>query len=1152
LKLKFNPFTQETPLNEEEKNVSTAPLKEAPIRQEGAPVTKLKVDPFKKQEPVAGGTYVSNKGILSSKNKINSIRNYMMHRKGDYYRDLSDEELLDDFVDHMRWVESNEVSTLGEARQVFDLKDEEKFLYSDAYGIYDEMGNAYQAGGWGEVADAASHYVGATALAPSTWIGGFIGRGAASAGAKAFSKVGRKGITEAVEEGAKAVAKGAPVEKVLDEGFKEGVKKTAGLLEKTFARNAGAVSAKKSRQEMVAAAIIGATTDGSIGAMTDIVRQDTRIHVGAQEERDYKQTAMNAAFGLIGGGVAYLPDALRGTVKLTDADQKIDVANKLRAKTAKKEAGKKIEQSVKRLAADWEEAAKKGQAADVDKFLRDRSVKWFFDIEDENSLIRILHSVGADLGKDKQGISHKMLEFAKGMAPKQKEAINEALKPFNITFGQMMDIFAGSMKEGGENLSQASQAARFINDFRNISVAKGKAVDATLAGEDELAKNLKNTTKRTKEEPGPEVLRYVTSVWKRLLVSSIPTTMLNIKGWGWATGARTMSEILHGGVLGSVGLTKKMMGMESADKTLAKSAAMFKSNGLLLRSLLDPYTSVKGFKDLLEHAPEKYKKESLATFFGGIGDERPEMFNVNPYNKGVKAIEKTTDMAARLALVRTQDIYTKAFTGLKELDKLSRIELGMGVEDLLKQGKTHLITTDMWDKTVKTLLEDTFSVNYTRGHGAWNKLAHTMETISNTPYAGFIFPFGRFINNTVSFAYQYSPLAFLPITKYTKGIDLEERLAKAVVGTSALAMVTMREEEKQKEGLQWNEERTSTGDIKDVGGVYPLSLYNLTGRIISNIKNGGGVPKELGLEFAKQVGPLGALRDTTTGNPIIEIVRELFKASENDNGTSFQEVATLVGGVLAESVADIAAGFTRPLDAANDVVGMMGDIEGVIDDRQLDRKLARGSDAVLQNFGRYTNTFFNYLLGEDTGDGKLFGSPKNSATERDPMKDPNPLSRTVGAPLKPRQDSIDILLGMVDMPTYKADSFTTGVPEYDDFLNNTVFRILERKAQAMLDNEFFRERPLSVKRVMVADMLKEARNDIISGLENGSLGEQEDRLFNLRRKFIASNPQSYRAEAKKYFGITAEDRELTSDDLYRLQAWIDINKSLDETLVKNK
>lgn len=87
---------------------------------------------------------------------------------------------------------------------------------------------------------------------------------------------------------------------------------------------------------------------------------------------------------------------------------------------------------------------------------------------------------------------------------------------------------------------------------------------------------------------------------------------------------------------------------------------------------------------------------------------------------------------------------------------------------------------------------------------------------------------------------------------------------------------------------------------------------------------------------------------------------------------------------------------------------------------------------------------------------------------------------------------------------------------------------------------------------MVADMLKEARNDIIAGLENGSLGEQEDRLFNLRRKFIASNPQSYRAEAKKYFGITAEDRELTSDDLYRLQAWIDINKSLDETLVKNK
>jgi hypothetical protein len=1128
------PVAQATPMPVE------APLSTTPP----VPAPRKKTSIFELADtieaPAPEAPKLTNDDILKDPKRMKTVRDYMVKRKGDSYKRLPDDEVFDDYVDHMRWMNTNEVNTFGEARSVFDLKEEEKGVYRDAYNLYDELGNAYSAGGIGELGDAVANYTGAILTSPSSWIGGFVGR----ALSKPAVAVAKKGITTAVA--------GQVAEEVAKKGATETVKKTtikaaAKAVEKKVAKTSGLVAAKKSRQELITAAIIATSVDAGISGGQEAIRQKSLMEVGAQDGYDYKSIALNTVFGVVGGGFSYFPEAMRNTVKLTDTGGKVKVANALRAKEAKKKVGGEIEESVKQLMTDWDIVAKQGKEQDVNLFLRNNAIKWFFDTENDKSFVRILQRLGADLGADDKTFSHKMVEYARGLPPQNRAAITKTLKPLGINFGEMIEIFAGTLKEGGENLSQASQAKRFFDDFKNVTVTKQQAINNTLEGEAEALELAKKTGK---EAPSPQVLKYTASVWKRLLISHPSTTMLNVKGWGWAAAARTLSEVLHGGVLGSVGLAKKMAGIKSADKTLAKSAAMFKSNGLLVRSLLDPYTSVQGFTDLLESAPEKFKKDSLASFFGGIGDERPEMFNINPGNKAVKKIENAIDTAAKVAFVRTQDIYTKGFSGLKELDKLSRIELGKGVEDLLKAGETHLITEEMWEKTVRVLLEDTFSVNYTRGSGTFNQLAKMVETVSNAPGLGFIFPFGRFINNTMGFTYQYSPLAFLPLTKYQKGLDLEERLAKATVGTTGLVMLMGREEEKQAQGLQWSEEKTSTGDIKDVSGIFPMSLYNLMGRILADIKNGTGVPLALTDELVKQIGPLGALDDATSSNPITDMIREIAKVSETDEGASLTEIATLAGEMLLGTAAGIAAGFTRPLDPINDMIGFGLDVDGVVDDSTPDRKLAEGSDKILLNFSRYTNTFFNVLLGKDTGEGKkMFGTPKSSAIEDKPVKDPNPLSRLMGSPLKAPQDSIDILLGMADMAPFKMDSFTTGVPEYDNFINNTVFPILERRAEGLLASEFFMSRPAHIKRDNIIKILTESREDILEGLENGSLGSFEDYVFNERKKFIAL-PQSYRAEAKKAMGISGEDRELTLEEIERLKLWIDINKELDDELAE--
>lgn len=1075
--------------------------------------------------------YLRNQDILANPTQMKSVRDYMTTRMGDYYKTASNEDVLDDWVDHMRWVNTNEVNTVGEARNVLSLEEKDKPVYADAYRLYDEMGSAYQAGGGAELLDAVGNYTGAVLSSPSTWIGGFVGRALSKPATKLVAKATQEALKTGVKEGVETVAK------------KEVIKKAAKAVEKQVTKTSGIIAGKASRQELVTAAVIGTAFDSTISGAQEALRQRTLVDVGAQKEIDRNAIALNTVFGVIGGGFAYFPHAMRGTVKLGDAGGKMRVAKALRAKEARAKIGTEVEDSVKRLVTDWDAIAKHGQEADAKKFLRDQSLNWFFDVDNEKSFVRILQKLGADLGADEKTFSHKIVEYARGLPPQNRAAITKSLKPLGVNFGEMIDIFAGAMKEGGESLSKASQAKRFYDDFQNVSVKKQQAIRDTLSGEGQVIEN-------AAQKAPPEVIKYATSVWKRLLVSHIATTMVNVKGWGLATAARTMSEMLHGGVLGSVGLAQKLMGSAAADKTLAKSSAMFKSNLLLVRSLVDPYTSAQGFFDLLDNAPKTHKRRILETFSGGVGDEGPELFKVNPNNKFVKLTENYVDLAARISFVRTQDIYTKAFSGLKELDKITRIETGVGVEELLAKGKTHLIPEEAWERATKALLEDTYSVNYTKGHSIFNKMAKMVEGASNTPGVGFILPFGRFINNVVGFSYQYSPFAFAPMLKYLNPkikiedpFDLGERLSKAIVGTTALVMLTSREEEKQKEGLQWNEERTSDGDIQDVSNFFPLSLYNLAGRVIVDLKNGSGVPPALWDELKKQIGPLSAVEELTGAGPLTNFFKNLSEAEEPGQQDILMEVGALVIGMLS----GVAAGYTRPFDPVNDLLGVSTDLDGITNDATPDRKMAEGSDKILQNFSRYTSTFFNLLLGEDTGDGKFFGTVKKSATEEKPLRDPNPISRLAGAPLKNRQDSIDIILGMVDLAPYRMDSLTTGVPEYDDFINGTIFPILERKAEAMLSSDLFMSRPKHIQREMVSKMLSESRKEVLDGLENGSLTNFEDYTFNERRKFM-SLPQSYRAEAKKALRITTEDRDLSAEEVEMLQLWIEINKELDDEM----
>lgn len=1049
--------------------------------------------------------------------KMDHIRKYMIFRKGDDYNNKSDEETLDDFLTHMRWFEANEINTLGEARQAFELEDKDKHIFKNAYEVYESIGSLDYASDspWSDAFD----YVKATAASPSTYAGFLVG--------KLVSKIATRGLQKGVS-------------KAVQKEVAESTAKNVGKM----ASKAGAAS----RKEAVATALLATAWDGAVAAAQESTYQKTLMRVGARDEFDYMAMVLATTLGTVGGVVSYFPEAMRGTVRLKDVDVKVSKAREARSKAAGNRVSKDMKKTLNRLSTDWIAIAQKGMDQDVDLAKRQAAVKWFFDINEEDSFIRVLHKAGADLSNkgDGSSFSHRMIEFARGLPKENVEEFNQILKPTGSTFGNLMEILAGTMREAGQEFNAASVASKFYDNFRDITVTKNKAVRAVME-EADPEKRIKGTAK----EIPSDVISYTGNLWKKLLVSHLGTTILNVKGWAMAAGMRGLAEIIHGGTLGSIGYAQKLMGSASADASIRKSKALINSQGFLVRQLIDPFTSVKAFSDLIELAPRKYKKEGLSTFFGGVADEGPEKFGINPRNLAVRGAESYADMAARLSLIKAQDVYTKSFSGLKSLDQSTRTAFGKGIEDLLSANETHLITDEMWDKAVKSLLEDTFSVDYTRGHSPANKLAKAFETVSNTPFINFVVPFGRFVTNTVGFMIQYSPFAVIRPLKAFKEGDLGERFAKAVVGTSMFYFATKREEEKQKEGLQWYEERTSSGEVQNVQGLFPVSIYNLVGRIVSNGLNGNGVPLDLIKELEKQIGPLASLQDFLGNTPFTDMVRQLIKVPEEEAGITWEDVIVSVGTFMGGSLGNVGAGFLRPFDFPNDLMGSILDIEGHVDQAAVDKKQAEGGEKLILNFGRYVDTVFNLMLGEDTGHGKLYGEAKNSSTEKDRVKDPNPISRIFGTPLQPKRDSIDILLGMVDKPSFKADEFTTGLPEYDNMINDLIFGTLERKSEALLESKFFSESSMPRKRAMVDKMLQESKKEVLEAIELGYLGEPEDALLNEKRKFLKL-PQVYRAEAKKYLGIEAEDKDLTMEQIEVLTSWIKINRELDNTFIEHK
>ena len=1111
------------------------------------------------------------------------IKQYMIERKGVDYADKPNEQVVDDFVEHMRFFNTNVVSTAGEARFVAKATPKQKAIANKAYQTYEQLGNVFVNDGFFGAVEGVGQYIGAAAKDPTNYVGIATGGAArlAAAGTQITGKqvvkaavraAGRNSIRDgltkkaaknkaneaAVEAASRFVAAGATTKsagKVFQKVAKDGNYLFRKAAFETARKDAQEELFKSATKKGLAAATI---SDAAFAVFQDIEYQNIMIDVGAQEEYSAMQTGFASAFGAVGGGAALAATKFKGKSGLTTIAPSDKVTKELLEKykvPMSKADGTKLSKQLASDVSDWATKVQQGTELSQAGMPVDLVKSIIFGADGKGGLAKAYKDLGIPM-RDEKNISDYMTNIAMLMPEQELARINKVIEPLaGFTLGEMADnktiasVLARTMSDSGKNLNVAGQFKKMLNLGLMASDAKvNQLVDINsklIDGEvDKLASNK---------------LAYTQSVWKRLLVSSPQTTALNVFGFGSFAIGQTMADIFNGGRYMALGLAQGGRSTAKGAETLRKGQVLIQLQHQKMKNFLDPYTTYDAYMGFLDSNPEVSKK-LMQTITGGI-EAGSEKYNINPDSKLYQRVETFTTAMNQLTGVRIQDSFTKSQMYMSELDKAIRLNNGgklaeiypegTTLKQVLQDGNMELIDETMSNTALGTTLESVFSKNYTvatKESGSTGELlskaANVVETVSNAPLIGTIVPFGRFFNNVVASSYKWSPLAYggvglrmmSKIAKRSKkeGIDIAEgdAFARATVGTAFLYTIAEADKERREKGLAYYEMEGDAGTVIDVRNTFPLSMYLAVGRQVRLRLDGEPVPPELGLDVLAQLAVGQLAKDAQFANDLLNIMDVISNAGvEGARGPDYKAFGKVTGNLVA--------GFTRPLDAVNRSIGFIMNNDVAKDVRQAES----GGAVFTQSSAKYLDNIVEMFIGKTE---TLTGKELRVATREGGVYDANPFARLFGVNVKQGRTATEKAYSMAEMHAWKA-SERTKMPIYDRMLNEVIAPTLEKNTQRLLNSDKFKKAGLTERRSMLKSMLREVKKTARTDAEDGSLGanNQRLRLANLASK---KGNKELRREAlgfmKRRYNI---DSPLEEFSFTELDVFIDFVDALEDS-----
>lgn len=314
---------------------------EQPMRKHSSTILHNDEEIF--ESPIPEGQKLKKKDLLRYEN-VNTIRNYMSANKGADYIDMDKESLVEDFVDHMRFFNTNSLGTAGEVRFISKADDNTKAMAAEAYKLYDSMGNVFVNDGAYGAIDGVKDYVFAAVADPTNLVGVLTG-GFGKAAALGVTQGSKQALRQAASQAAKRAAQsGATKEAAENAGIEAGTLMAQRMIAKSASGKEVAAAARKAarvakaevrlkaaqaaasgvakdrlKKAGKAAALQTTAIDGLIAGLQDMSIQNMYIDVGAQEEYSQLQTGLSLALGGVGGGLHYAFGKFEGASGLGDA-----------------------------------------------------------------------------------------------------------------------------------------------------------------------------------------------------------------------------------------------------------------------------------------------------------------------------------------------------------------------------------------------------------------------------------------------------------------------------------------------------------------------------------------------------------------------------------------------------------------------------------------------------------------------------------------------------------------------------------------------------------------------------------------------------------------------------------------------------------------
>lgn len=699
-----------------------------------------------------------------------------LEKRGGLSGEMSRQDVYENFMEHMRFHDVNEITTLRDLEYAQNTDADGKAGFARLIDAYDKVDDS-------DTGRMLLDYAEGLATAPSTYIG-LISAGTGKAAAVAGTQAAKLGV-------------------------------------------------RKILGDVGRSAVRAAVPEAAIGLGQGAVQEATRVTTGLQEEFTGGRTLTTGVAGGLGGAVfgggAAAIGSMTGKGALSRASKANELLEAARIGAAKKAkvAAEKTDEVLATASKEKVEAVRNTlNELDPAKVAEGRRLK-----KDLNPSSTLEGSLGSEVFRNimAAGVRVKdVLDVKPGeritsamqRALKDGElqdlGISNILKEHNLNMDQFSLIYMAEVSEAGRTLNIQGQLSKALKATDPKAYAK---INKLLDDLDDLSQDGVSGINRKEAEDivGNEAVRekFLQGVrdFDKTGVSFMTlqpaTTMRNTIGGGFRVGVdaatRTMDNLVQ-------------MAIDTNTKGyFAPKRSLFDGSFDVAKYMFNPQES-RVIRTLFEeNMPEEAKR-----LFRDAAD----------LSAATDTETKLAKLGRKVQVLNTasDNVFKQGVLAASLKRRLS--DKGINLYDVIKDGSFGDISEDIYQAAIKDAYEFTYQSNM-KGNDLFSGLARGFIR-ANDKYPVLIsswMPFPRFVANQLKFQYQHMPLIGM-LDVVTNPSIARERIPKQLAG-AAMLTTAYAWRLKQGDGAEWYEIHKGGDDYIDGRAIYgPMAPFMLVADII--------------------------------------------------------------------------------------------------------------------------------------------------------------------------------------------------------------------------------------------------------------------------------------------------------------------------------